>query len=262
MPLATLPPRLATAVASVTGNLFLLVGSLVLGALGVVVGFIPPRTFGTFYLMKVWSRGLLRASGCRVTATSESELDPTRGYVFLANHQSLFDIPAVLTTVPQQVRFAAKRTLFRIPIFGWSLYAGGFIPVDRGVGSKAQDTFAAARQRLVRGISVLFFPEGTRSPDGRVAAFQRGGFLLALKENILIVPVGIGGTIGIQRRGSFAIHPREVTVAYGKPVDPAEYGVRRRAELEHFVRSEVARLAGVGLRGKVDEVGETAPEKP
>jgi 1-acyl-sn-glycerol-3-phosphate acyltransferase len=251
-----LPTRFAAAVASVTGNLFLLLGSLVLGALGIVVGLVPPRTFGTFYLMKIWSRGLLRASGCRVRAVLDGELDPARGYVFLANHQSLFDIPAVLATVPQQVRFAAKRTLFRIPIFGWALYAGGFIPVDRGVGSKAQDTFAAARTWLVRGVSVLFFPEGTRSTDGRVAAFQRGGFLLALKENILIVPVGIAGTIGIQRRGSFAIHPREVTVSYGKPIDPAEFGVRRRAELEHRVRSEVARLAGAELRGKVDEVPE------
>lgn len=251
-----LPTRLSTPIASVTGNLFLLVGSIVLGSLGVIVGMVPPRTFGTFYLMKVWSRGLLRASGCRVVARSEGELEPGRGYVFLANHQSLFDIPAVLATVPQQVRFAAKRTLFRIPVFGWSLYAGGFIPVDRGVGSKAQDTFAAARKWLVRGVSVLFFPEGTRSLDGKVAAFQRGGFLLALKENIQIVPVGIAGTIDIQRRGSFAIHPREVTVSYGKPVAPAEFGVRRRAELEHFVRAEVARLAGAALRGGKDEVDE------
>lgn len=247
MPLTKLPPRLATAVASVTGNLFLLAGSVVLGSLGAVAGLMPPRTYGTFFFMKIWSRGLLGASGCRVKAISEGELDPTRGYVFLANHQSLFDIPAVLATVPQQVRFAAKRSLFRLPVFGWALYSGGFIPVDRGVGSKAQDTFTAARDRLTRGISVLFFPEGTRSRDGRVAAFQRGGFLLALKENIPIVPVGIAGTIGIQRRGSFAIHPREVTVSYGRPVDPAEFGVRRRAELEAHVRAEVARLAGAEL---------------
>ena len=228
---------------TVTGNAFLVLATVILGLLALPASLLPPRGDWVFTLSKLWSWGLLAASGVRVRVRFSADLEPGGGYVFLANHQSMFDIPLVVATSPVQLRFAAKQSLFRIPVFGWAIRAGGLIPVDRGDRSSALSTFAAARDRLGRGTSVLLFPEGARSLDGLLHPFQRGGFLLALRSGLPIVPIGIRGTLGRQRRGSFAIHPGRVEIRYGEPVDPSEYGVRRRAELEAEVRRRIEELA-------------------
>jgi 1-acyl-sn-glycerol-3-phosphate acyltransferase len=235
--------RLGTLWATATGNLYLLLATVILGLLALPASLLPPRGDWVFSMSKLWSWGLLAASGVRARVSFEAPLSKQGGYVFLANHQSMFDIPLVIATSPVQLRFAAKRSLFRIPVFGWAISAGGFIPVDRGDRSKAQSTFAAAQDRLGNGTSVLLFPEGGRSLDGLLHPFQRGGLLLALKTGLPIVPVGIRGTVHRQLRGSFAIHPGPVSVHYGTPIDPAEYGVRGRRELEERVRREIGRLA-------------------
>ncbi|HUF78097.1 MAG TPA: lysophospholipid acyltransferase family protein, partial [Thermoanaerobaculia bacterium] len=230
--------------ATLTGNLYLVLGTLVFGLLALPVALFPRGANGVFLVAKLWAWGLLAASGVRVACRFEAPLPSGQSYVFLANHQSMFDIPLVLGTVPVQLRFAAKRSLFRIPVFGWAIRAGGFIPVDRGDRAKARATFAAAESRLRGGVSVILFPEGTRSLDGRIHAFERGGFLLALKTGLPIVPVGIRGTLGVQRRGRFGMTPGRVEVDYGEPIDPAAFGIRGRAELEARVRRRLEELAG------------------
>lgn len=227
-----------------TGNLFLVLGTLVFGLLALPAGPIPPRGDWVFAMSKLWSWGLLSASGVRVRSSFRAPLSRDGGYIFLANHQSMFDIPLVIATVPVQLRFAAKRSLFRIPVFGWAIRAGGFIPVDRGSQDKARSTFSAAQDRLGNGTSVLLFPEGSRSLDGLVHPFQRGGFLLALKTGLPIVPVGIRGTLGRQRRGSYKIRGGNVEANYGTPVDPSAYGIRGRRDLEAEVRRQIEELAG------------------
>lgn len=229
--------------ATATGNAFLVLGSLVFGLLALPVALLPRGANGVFLLAKLWAWGLLGASGVRVSCRFEGPLERGRSYIFLANHQSMFDIPLVLGTSPVQLRFAAKRSLFRIPVFGWAIRAGGFIPVDRGDRTKARATFAAAHERLRGGTSVLLFPEGSRSLDGRIQAFERGGFLLALKTGLPIVPVGIRGTLAVQRRGSFGVAPGRVEIRYGEAIDPAPFGVRGRAQLEAEVRRRLEELA-------------------
>lgn len=235
------PGTLATFLASFGGNLFLLCGTTILGLLGLLTAWFPPRGNATFWVAKVWSWCLLASSGVRVRSTIEQPLDRSTGYIYLANHQSLFDIPAIIATVPTQLRFAAKRGLFRIPIFGWALAASGFIPVDRGHRSKARRTLVVAQRRLAAGTSVLFFPEGTRSKDGRLMKFKHGGFTLALNCDVPIVPVGIEGTFRIQSKESFVIRPGRATVRYGAPIEPAGL---ERAELEGRVREAIERLSG------------------
>jgi 1-acyl-sn-glycerol-3-phosphate acyltransferase len=236
-----------TALATFTGNLFLVLGSLILGTLATLVSWIPPRGSWMFGLARIWSRCLLAASGVRVQTHYAAELQPGASYVFLSNHQSLFDIPALLATCPGQVRFMAKRSLFRIPIFGWALAAGGFIPIDRGDRRTARQSFATATARLRGGVSILLFPEGTRAMTGTLLPFQRGGFLLALKTGLPIVPVGIQGSRAVQRRGNWAIRPGEIVVRYGAPLRPADYGLRRKGELIAEVRRQVASMAGLEL---------------
>jgi 1-acyl-sn-glycerol-3-phosphate acyltransferase len=251
--LPTAPPAWLTAFASVTGNSYLLLGTALMSTLAILVSWLPPRGYPLFVIARLWSNGILKSSCLRVRVEQDPALDPQASYVFLSNHQSLFDIPVLLGTSPCQVRMMAKRSLFRIPIFGWSLAAGGFIPIDRdGGGGAARQSLSSATARLKKGTSILLFPEGTRSLTDVLLPFKRGGFLLAMKAGLPIVPVGIRGTRSVQRKDSFAIRPSEIEVRYGAPIDTAAYGVRRKKELIAEVRTRIAELAGLD----VGEVGE------
>jgi 1-acyl-sn-glycerol-3-phosphate acyltransferase len=254
---ASQPARL-TALATVTGNLYLVVGSAILAVVTILVAWVPPRGSWSFGVMRIWANGVLAAARVRVEVHAAPELEPGRSYVFLANHQSLFDIPVVIATAPGQLRMIAKRSLFQIPIFGWALRAGGFISVDRADRSTATRTFASAFAHLRQGTSMLLFPEGTRSLDDTLLPFQRGGFLLALKSGLPIVPVGIRGSRAIQGRKSFAIHPGTVVITYGAPIDPADFGLRRKRELTTEVRRRIAGPAGLDA-GEVSEVVGSQP---
>ncbi len=241
------PGRLASWLANAGAYLYIVFGTFFFAMSSVLFGWIGPRGNVMFWLSRPWSRGLLASAGVRLRAQFEVPLDPRKSYVYLANHQSYFDIPALMPVAPGQVRFAAKRSLFRIPVFGWSLAVGGFIPIDRDQPSKATQAFAAAAQRVQQGASVLFFPEGTRSADGLLAPFQRGGFLIALKSGLPIVPVGIEGSRQVLPRGSGWVTPGSITVRFGSPIDTTAYGVRGRAQLMAEVRRRVAELARVEL---------------
>jgi len=225
-------------------NVYLVLASIICGFVACFVGWLPPRGDWAYPLARLWSGGWLWFAGVRPQVSQEVALDPHQGYVFLANHQSYFDIPTLIHTLPGQTRFMAKRGLFQIPIFGWALHAGGFIPVDRRDRKSGRATFAAALDRLSRGRSVLIFPEETRSRDGRLLPFKRGGILLALKSGYPIVPVGIRGTAAVQPPGSLRVRPGPVTVRYGKPIKVTELAAEERRGLAALVRAEVERLRG------------------
>ena len=234
----------ATVLGSISGNLFLVIGTLFWGSLATLFGWLPPRGRFVYWCSRQWARGVLLFSGVRPRASFEAPLDPDTRYVYMANHQSLFDIPLLLATLPAQTRFMAKKSLFQIPVFGWALSVGGFIPVDRRDRSTARQSFSLALKGLDEGASVLLFPEEERSPDGEMLPFRRGGFLLALKRGVAIVPIGIRGAFELRQRDSFAIHPGPAEIRYGRPFETASYSVGRRDELMADVVAEVARLAG------------------
>ena len=235
--------RLGVVAATLFGSLYLFFASLIVGLVCSILGWIPPRGNLMFWGARIWSYGVMLTCGIRTKATYEG-LEPGGKYVFMANHQSLFDIPVLIATLPGQVRFMAKASLFKIPFFGWGLKAGGFIPIDRRDRSRAKEAFAAAVARLEAGCSVLVFPEETRSKDGRLLPFQRGGFLLALKSGLPIVPIGIRGTREVQSAESFVIRPGRVEVRYGPPVPVAGVELRGKNALVDDVRQRVADLSG------------------
>ncbi|HET9768286.1 MAG TPA: lysophospholipid acyltransferase family protein [Thermoanaerobaculia bacterium] len=250
---ATTPLRfLASLVFTVTGNAYLLFGTTGFAVVTVLTGWIPLPHGSRFFfvLARWWSRLLLLSSGVRVRSEQLVPFSPDQVYVFLSNHQSLFDIPVLLATMPVPARFLAKRELFRIPVFGWALQIGGFIPVERG-GKSAGESFRAAAGRVRRGGSVLLFPEETRSTDGNLLPFKRGGFLLAQKAALPLVPVGIRGTLDARPRHSYRIHPGRVLVRYGEPLPPPGSGRGGSAAAIAQVRAKIAELAGV-----------EAPEEP
>jgi len=231
---------------TVTGNTYLLFGTTFFAVVSATTGWIPLPHGGRFWfvLARWWSRLLLWSSGVLVRAEQLAPLSRDQVYVFLCNHQSLFDIPVLLATLPMPARFLAKRELFRIPVFGWSLKVGGFIPVERG-GKSAGDSFRAAAERVRSGGSVLLFPEETRSTDGNLLPFKRGGFLLAQKAGLPMVPVGIRGTLGVRPRSSYRIHPGRAQVRYGEPLPPPGSGRGGSAASIARVRAKIAELAGV-----------------
>ncbi len=234
-----------TALATLTGNLYLVFGTLFWAIIAIIAGLVPPRGHWTFPVGRLWSKGLLFCAWLRVETRFAVPLDPKARYVYMANHQSLFDIPVLLATLPGKTRFLAKKSLFQIPVFGWAMSIAGFIPVDRRDRSTARDMFAEAIARLRAGVSLLVFPEETRSLDGKLHAFHRGGFLLAMKSGLPIVPVGVAGTFEVQSPRSFAIRPRRIVVAYGEPLPTGGIELRAKRVLVDEVRARVAELSGV-----------------
>jgi 1-acyl-sn-glycerol-3-phosphate acyltransferase len=237
--------NLATAVATVSGNTYLILGSLLFSVLSILGAWIPPRGNWVFQMARLWSHGLLIFSGVRLDVDFSVPLSPDQRCIYMSNHQSVFDIPALIVSLPGQTRLLAKQSLFRIPIFGWAMKAGGFISIDRKNRSKAKESFNLAVLRLKEGSSTLVFPEGTRSLDGRLQPFERGGFLLALKSGLPIVPVGVIGSMSIRRRGSYVVRPGRITVRYGRPLKVEDFGVRGKRELTQQVREGIAELAGI-----------------
>ena len=137
---------------------------------------------------------------------------PDKAQVFVANHQSYFDIFALSGYLPAQIRWMAKSVLFQIPLFGWAMKSAGYISVDRSSRKKAYQSFLKAVEKLNSGFSVVIFPEGTRSLDHNVAAFKKGGHLLAIRSQAPMVPVTIIGTGKIIKKGSGVIRPGPVRI--------------------------------------------------
>ena len=237
------PGLIATTLATLLGNLFLVFGTILFGTLAILVGWIPPRGDWSYFFARQWSRGLLLFSGVPLTVRANSDLDPNQCYVFMSNHQSLYDIPALIQALPGQTRFLAKKTLFSIPIFGWALRASGFISIDRKDRSRASESFSEAVDRLRSGASAVVFPEGARSRDGELLPFERGGFLLAIKSGAPIVPVGVQGSLKVRLRDRWTVRPGRITVTYGAPIEVESFGIRGRSELVEVVQQQISRLA-------------------
>lgn len=220
-----------------------LVDTVVLGTYGTLVGMLPPRGDWTRKGARLWARIILWAALVRLRVQGEAHI-VTEPVVFMSNHESWIDIPALLVAIPGQVRFLAKKSLFPIPFLGWAMRAMGFIPVDRENRRTAVKSFDQAAARIRAGRSVLVFPEETRSPDGTLLPFQRGGFLIALKAGLPIVPVGIQGAHRVLAKKSYLLRPGTVVVRFGEPIPTAGLGVTAKANLMERVRAAIEELRG------------------
>jgi 1-acyl-sn-glycerol-3-phosphate acyltransferase len=157
----------------------------------------------------------------------------------MANHVSNLDPPALLPRIPGRTSAFIKRELMKIPVFGWGLKLGEFIPVSRdGSASGAQQSVAAARRVLEKGIHITTFVEGTRSPDGRLLPFKKGPFYLAMQTGAPCIPVSIYGTETLMRKGSQRIFPGTAHVVFHPPIHPANFATRE--ELMEAVREAIA----------------------
>ncbi|MCP4676879.1 MAG: 1-acyl-sn-glycerol-3-phosphate acyltransferase [Deltaproteobacteria bacterium] len=188
---------------------------------------------------ELWSKQALWIASLRVTVKGLENIDPQKTYIICANHLSLIDIPLLFAVLPFRVRFLAKRGLFYIPIFGWSLYIAGFIPVDRGITSKARRSIERGARRIKRGPSLIVFPEGTRSSIDGVNRFKSGAFTMAIRSSVPVLPVAIRGTFDVVPKTSLKVVPGPVNVIIGEPISTDMLKMKDKESLRKETQSAV-----------------------
>jgi 1-acyl-sn-glycerol-3-phosphate acyltransferase len=193
------------------------------------------------WIARRWVGCVLAGCGIRVVAAGLANVPPARPCVYLSNHQSVFDVAAIIATLPVQWRFVAKRELTWIPFFGWALVMGRHIIVDRGDRAASVHSLARAAERVRAGASVIIFPEGTRSPDATLQEFRSGGFHLAIQSGVPIVPVTVSGSCAITPRRSLRIESGPVLVRYGEPIPTEGLRIEDRGELKRRVREAISK---------------------
>ena len=185
----------------------------------------------------------LQQSQTELQISGAEKLDPSKAYLYMSNHESLMDIPVIQASAPRSPRMVTKKELFKVPIWGKAMKVSGFISIDRKNRESAIESLNQTKRLMEEGISVWMAPEGTRSRDGNLLPFKKGGFMLALETGFPIVPVGIHGSRQVIRPKSFkSFLGQRVTVRYGAPIDPLAYGMERRDELMEDVRQAIEEL--------------------
>ena len=198
---------------------FIVIHTLICSIIGLVVIFID-RSFTLYhYLAKIFPLGILIISGIRVKVTGLENIDKKAVYVFASNHSSQIDITALQWGVPNRLSMIFKKELARIPFFGWQLYLGPYVVVDRKDPQAAMKSLQRAKWVMdKKKISVLVFPEGTRSETGEVQNFKRGAFYLAAHSGYPIVPITINGTGKIMPKGTSQLKSGIVYLHFDKPI--------------------------------------------
>jgi 1-acyl-sn-glycerol-3-phosphate acyltransferase len=192
-----------------------------------------------FTLSKVWAWIMLKVTGVHPELRGRDKIRKGQSYIIIANHQSHFDALALVTTLKIQFRWIAKKELLKIPLFGHALYASRNIFIDRSNRKKSIKSIHEGMNRLPPGASILFFAEGTRSRDGGIQAFKKGGFVTAIDKGLPILPVTINGSRKVLPRGSIVFSPGPIEVVIGDPIETKNYTADGPGELIKKTRDEI-----------------------
>jgi len=216
----------------------------VLGMTAVVAGLFSQR--GAARVTHLWGRACLGLVGAPLTVEGLDNLAAGQRYVIMSNHESSLDIVTLLTALPPSVelRFLAKKSLFKIPFLGWAMKAAGFVAVDREDRSTAAAMLSQTLDEIAKGGSPLIFPEETWTLDGRLLPFARGGFVVALKSGLPILPIGLEGPRLVLPPNQGILRPGPVSVRIGEPIITEGLGVSHRKELMARTRNEIDLLRG------------------
>ncbi len=229
----------------------LVTSTLVLGITAIVTHKITKSHDKPHNCGRLWGKICLWAAGVTVRIEGMENINPQRAYVYAPNHQSWFDIFALSGNLPIQFRWLAKQELFKIPVLGATMTANGYIPIDRGDSRKAFISMNQAAERIKKGTSIVIFPEGTRSPNGVLQEFKKGGFILAIKSQQPIVPVSISGSHKIMSKGDWMINPGIIRVRIGVPIDTTGLTSKDRDSLSNRVREAIEKNLPSGEGGKM-----------
>jgi len=188
---------------------------------------------------RAWAKSILFVSGIHVHVNGLENLNVGGSCILMPNHQSNFDIPVLLGCLPVQFRWLAKAELFKIPIFGRGMRGCGYISIDRSNRKSAFQSLTEAATKIRNGVSVLIFPEGTRSLDGKILPFKKGGFVLSVDAGVPVVPIVIFNTWSIMPKGRLLIRRRSVQMDILAPIPTSGYTRKTKDDLMNTVRNTI-----------------------
>jgi 1-acyl-sn-glycerol-3-phosphate acyltransferase len=176
-----------------------------------------------FTISRAWAWIMLKVTWVHPEIKGKEHIKKGESYIIISNHQSQFDILALVTKLGMQFRWIIKKELRKIPLFGYALYKSRNIYIDRSDREKAVESIRAGVSRLPKGASIMFFAEGTRSPDGKIHRFKKGAFITALDTGLPILPVTVNGSRKILPKKSVEFHPGPIEVIVSSPIDAGDY---------------------------------------
>jgi 1-acyl-sn-glycerol-3-phosphate acyltransferase len=207
----------------------------------ILLALVKVRENSLHKVARIWASIILKISGVKVEVIGLENVLRDKPQVFMSNHQSDFDIFIVLAFIPGQFRWIAKKELFRVPFFGTAMRNAGYIEMDRQNHERAMKSLEIASQKIREGKSVMSFPEGTRSLDGKIKGFKQGMFHLALQAGVPVVPISIIGASEIMPKRSLKINPGKITMVIDTPIDVTPYTPETRQELMEKVRGVIVK---------------------
>jgi 1-acyl-sn-glycerol-3-phosphate acyltransferase len=210
--------------------------TIVMGSISLIASLFDSSGRKQHWCAQTWCRMIARTTCASVRVHGAENIQRDTSYVFLSTHQSYMDIPAMLGYLPVQLRIAAKKELFSIPFLGWHLRRAGHISVDRSSSADAIASLQRAATEIRDGICAFVFPEGTRSRDGALLPFKKGGFKLAMQAGVPIIPVSITGTRQILPRDSIIFRPGVINMYLDAPIPTANLTDEDLATLMQTVR--------------------------
>lgn len=190
-----------------------------------------------------WAPVVLRILQAEITVVNGDRIDPTQSYLVMANHNSFIDIPVLFLKMPFYTYFIAKKELRKIPLLGWYIKAYGMIYIDRSDRKKAQKSIQQAGELVANGKRVIIFPEGTKSKDGTIGPFKKGGFHLAEQAQVQILPLKIEGARDVwPNKKPFQLRKGKITVKVGEPIPPESMAGMEINEQAVYLRSCIENL--------------------
>ncbi len=208
-----------------------------LGLPAIMLSFVFPGSDIVPLFGKLWTFLILKTAGVKVIVSGKENIRKKNVCIYLSNHQSYFDVFALVNILPARVRIIAKKYLYAIPVFGWSIRVAGYISLDTNRRDDLMKSFEEAGKKIKKGRPVLFFAEGVRSSDGTLQEFKKGAFLIALKAGIPIVPITISGAHEIMPPGTMRIKPGTMKIIFDEPILTEDLAVSQLNELMTKVRT-------------------------
>lgn len=218
---------------------YVVLATIVMATVIIVVALFSRNGNAPHLVARAWARSILFVSGIHVHVNGLENLNVDGSCILMPNHQSNFDIPVLLGCLPIQFRWLAKAELFKIPIFGRGMRGCGYISIDRSNRKSAFQSLAEAAAKIRNGVSVLIFPEGTRSRDGRILPFKKGGFVLSVDAGVPIVPIVIFNTWSIMPKDRLRIRTQSVRMDILAPIPTSGYTRKTKNDLMNSVRNTI-----------------------
>jgi 1-acyl-sn-glycerol-3-phosphate acyltransferase len=205
-----------------------------------------------FSLTKLWAYTMLAVSFVRTEIKNKEKIIKGQSYIIISNHQSQYDILALVTRLGIQFRWFIKKEILKVPIFGYGLYAARNIYLDRTNTAKAIESINKGMDRLPKGAGVMVFAEGTRSADGRIQEFKKGGFMAAIIRKLPILPVTVNGSRRVLPKGGMVVKPGKIRVVVGDPIETGNYTADTVQELMDKTRTVIMANLDPGYTGRMN----------